>query len=98
MSKKTVNKNVLEKVLKFACEQCSFTYGTQQDPAEFFRRSSLIAALFKRGLLRKFQSKIYNQCSHCDLITTDDEVEQTDFNIANVRLHCERRPTSKGLR
>ena len=48
---------------------------TQQDPAELFRRSNLISALFKRGLLRKFQPKIYNQCSHCDLITTDDEVE-----------------------
>ena len=35
--------------------------------------------LFKRGLLRKFQSKIYNRCSHCDSITTDHEVEQTDL-------------------
>ena len=79
LSKKTVNRNVLEKALKFACEQCSFAYGTQQDPAEFFRRSSLISTLFERGLWRKFQSKIYDRCSHCDSITSDNEVEQTDL-------------------
>ena len=57
LSKKTVNRNVLEKALKFACEQCSFTYGTQQNPAEVFRRSSLISALFEAVYCGSFNLK-----------------------------------------
>ena len=62
---KKLTKSRLEEAVKFACSQCNFAYGEQQDAAEFYRLSSLTELLKNNGLSCSFQSKTLYKCGIC---------------------------------
>ena len=76
---KPVSENLLKEAITLACNQCKFDFCTQNDPEEFYRLLKLNHVLEANHVSSTMRTQTSYRCKSCDLITTNNVVEQQNI-------------------
>ena len=79
ISGKIDNETALKKAILFVCETCTFRFGDQQDPEEFYSQSNLTSILKSIGIACALEWQTAYRCKNCNAISYDQLLENTNL-------------------